>query len=58
MLLALLGARTLVATIIGAAIGIVGLHRYPLQSENVFPAMIELRSLVVFHVLAYGYVTL
>src|SRR5438067_7092530 len=58
MVRALLNARTLIAMLAAAVIGIWGLHAYPIDTEDVFLAMIELRNPVVFHVLAYGYATL
>src|SRR3982751_2146335 len=58
MVRALLNARTLIAMLAAALVGIWGLHAYPIDTEDVFLAMMELRNPVVFHVLAYGYATL
>jgi hypothetical protein len=54
MVQAMLGARGLIAL----AIGTWGLHAYPVQTDNVFLALIALKKPMVFHVLRYGYAML
>ena len=44
--------------LIALAAGTWGLHAYPVQTDNVFLALIALKKPVVFHVLTYGYATL
>ena len=58
MVQAMLGARGLIAMLIALATGTWGLHAYPVQTDNVFLALIALKKPVVFHVLTYGYATL
>jgi hypothetical protein len=58
MVHAMLGARGLIAMLIALATGTWGLHAYPVQTDNVFLALIALKKPVVFHVLTYGYATL
>ena len=58
MVQAMLGARGLIAMLIALATGAWGLHAYPVQTDNVFLALIALKKPVVFHVLTYGYATL
>jgi hypothetical protein len=58
MLRTILDARGVVAMLIAAAVGTWGLHVYPVQSDDVFLALIELRKPALFQVLAYGYATL
>ena len=58
MLRTILDARSLVAMLIAAGVGAWGLHVYPVQSDDVFLALIELRKPALFQVLAYGYATL
>jgi len=58
MLRTIVDARRLVAMLIAAGVGTWGLHTYPVQTDDVFLALIELRKPVVFQVLAYGYATL
>ena len=58
MLRTILDARGLVAMLIAATVGAWGLHVYPVQSDDVFLALIELRKPALFQVLAYGYATL
>jgi hypothetical protein len=58
MVHAMLGARGLIAMLIALATGTWGLHAYPVQTDNVFLALIALRKPVVFQVLTYGYATL
>ncbi len=58
MLRTILDARPLVAMIVAAVIGATGLHVYPLPTDDVFLALIALRTPAIFHVLAYGYATI
>jgi hypothetical protein len=58
MLRAIVDARGLVAMIIAAGVGTWGLHTYPVQPDDVFLALIQLRKPAVFQVLVYGYATL
>src|SRR5467141_3639756 len=58
MLRTILDARPLVALIVAAVIGVAGLHVYPLPRDNVFLALIALRTPAIFQMLAYGYATL
>jgi len=58
MVQAMLGARGLIAMLIALATGTWGLHAYPVQTDNVFLALIALKKPAVFHVLTYGYATL
>ena len=44
--------------LIALATGTWGLHAYPVQTDNVFLALIALKKPVVLHVLTYGYATL
>src|SRR5260370_36795493 len=55
MLRTILDARPLVAMIVAAVIGATGLHVYPLPTDDVFLALIALRTPAIFHALAYGY---
>jgi hypothetical protein len=54
----ILDARGVVAMLIAAAVGTWGLHVYPVRSDGVFVALIELRTPILFQVLAYGYAAL
>ena len=54
----MLNARGLIAMLIALGTGTWGLHAYPVQTDNVFLALIALKKPVVFHVLTYGYATL
>ena len=58
MLRLLLDARALVAMTVAAVVGTWGLFTHPINADNVFLAMIELRNPFVFNVIAYGYATL
>ena len=58
MVQAMLGARRLIAILSALAVGAWGLHAYPVQTDNVFLALIALKKPVVFHVLTNGYATL
>ena len=58
MVRTIVDARGVVAMLIAAGVGAWGLHTYPVNTENVFLALIELRKPVLFQVLAYGYATL
>ena len=58
MLRTVLEARGLVAMLAAAGVGTWGLHTYPLRTDDVFLALIELRNPPVFRLLAYGYATL
>ncbi len=58
MLRTILDARPLVAMIVAAVIGTIGLHVYPLPTDDVFLALIALRTPAIFHTLAYGYATI
>jgi len=58
MLRSMLEARALAAMIIAAGVGTCGLRAYPVPSDDLFLGLIEARTPLVFHVLAYGYATL
>jgi hypothetical protein len=58
MLRTVLEARGLVAMLAAAGVGTWGLHTYPMRTDDVFLALIELRNPPVFRLLAYGYATL
>src|SRR5436190_23640493 len=58
MLRAILGARVVLAMAVAAGIGIWGLHRYPVQRDDPFLALIQLKRPLVYDVLTYGYATL
>ena len=58
MLRLLLDARALVAMTVAAVVGTWGLFTHPINADNVFLAMIELRNPFAFNVIAYGYATL
>src|SRR5436309_2904114 len=58
MLRAALETRALAAMIIAAGVGTCGLRAYPVPSDDLFLGLIEARTPLVFHVLAYGYATL
>src|SRR5438132_10198676 len=58
MVRTIVDARGVVAMLLAAGVGTWGLHTYPVNMENVFLALIELRKPVLFQVLAYGYATL
>ena len=58
MLRTILDARALVAMIVAAVIGGMGLHVYPLPTDDVFLGLIALRTPAIFHLLAYGYATI
>ena len=49
--------RGLVAMVAAAGVGTWGLHTYPVRTDDVFLALIELRNPPVFHALVYGYAT-
>src|SRR5229473_5743651 len=55
MLRTILDARPLVAMIVAAVIGAIGLHVYPLPTDDVFLALIAWRTPTIFQMLAYGY---
>ncbi len=50
-------ARWVFALAFAAAVGVWGLHAYPMRTDDVFLALIALRKPVVFSVLSYGYAT-
>ena len=50
--------RSLVAMLIAAGIGTVGVHAYPVDRVNVYLQIIELRSPTAFLALVYGYTAL
>ena len=54
---AILEARVLLAMAVSAVVGTWGLLRFPVSTDNVFLALIQLRKPVVFDMLAYGYAT-
>src|SRR6266851_744378 len=54
----ILDARPLVAMLVAAVIGAIGLHVYPLPTDDVFLGLIALRTTAIFHLLAYGYATI
>ena len=58
MLRTVVDARGLVAMVVAMCGGTWGLHAYPVQSDNLFLALIAARNPPVFHVLTYGYATL
>jgi hypothetical protein len=58
MVYAILEARVLIAMLIATAVGVWGVHSYPVQPDNAFLAMIQLERPVVFNILSYGYATL
>ncbi len=58
MLRTIVDARGLVAMLIAAVVGTWGLHVYPVRTDDVFLALIELRKPGVFQLLAYGYAAL
>src|SRR5436305_8383224 len=58
MLRAALETRALAVMIIAASVGTWGLRAYPVPSDDLFLGLIEARTPLVFHVLAYGYATL
>ena len=58
MLRTVLEARGLVAMLAAAGVGTWGLHTYPVRTDDVFLALIELRNPSVFRLLAYGYAAL
>ena len=58
MVRAILGARGLIAMVIAAGDRHWGLHAYPVQTDNLFLALIALKKPFVFSVLTYGYATL
>lgn len=55
MFQAAIEARALISLALTAVAGTMGLHAYPLDTENVFLALIELRTPHVFQAIAYGY---
>src|SRR5436190_299692 len=57
MLRTFVETRALVAMLVAACVGTWGLRAYPVQSDNVFLAVIALRTPSVFDVLTYGYAT-
>ena len=50
-------ARTLLAMAVSAVVGTWGLFTYPVSTDDIFPALIQLRKPVVFDLLTYGYAT-
>jgi hypothetical protein len=58
MLRTVLEWRVVVAMAIATGVGTWGLHTFPVQSDNVFLALIQTRKPLVFHALTYGYATL
>src|SRR5436190_2506164 len=58
MLRTLVEARAVIAMTIAAGVGMWGLHTYPVQTDDVFVALVELRKPALFQMLACGYATL
>jgi hypothetical protein len=58
MLRAFVEARALVSLAIATGVGAWGLHVYPVRTDDVFLALVELRTPHVFQTLAYLYATL
>jgi hypothetical protein len=58
MLRTILEIRGLVAMLVAAGVGTWGLHAYPVRTDDVFLALIELRKPALFQTLAYGYAAL
>lgn len=58
MLRATLEARTVVAAVIAIGVGVWGLDAYPMDHDDVFLSMIEVRKPFVFLLLVYGYALL
>src|SRR5947209_7349750 len=58
MLRTVLRARVVLAMALAACIGMWGLHKYPVPSDDPFLALIQLRTPRVYNVLSYGYATL
>jgi hypothetical protein len=54
----MLEARALAVMVVAAGVGTWGLRTCPVPSDDVFLGLIEARTPLVFHVLAYGYATL
>src|SRR4051812_47387862 len=54
----LLEQRAVIAMLLATGVGVLGVHTYPIDRENVYLQLIELRSPAVFLVLVYGYATL
>ena len=54
MLTRIVEVRRLMALAVAAAAGAWGLHAYPVGSDDVFLALIQIRKPVVFSVFAYG----
>jgi TraM recognition site of TraD and TraG len=58
MLRTILDARPLVAMLVAAVIGAIGLRVYPLPADDVFLTLIALRTPAIFRLLAGGYATI
>ncbi|MGE0123623.1 MAG: type IV secretory system conjugative DNA transfer family protein [Vicinamibacterales bacterium] len=58
MIRALLDARVLLAALVAAAVGVWGLHTFPIRRDDVFLAVIEARRPDIAQGLAYGYALL
>ena len=58
MLRTVVEARTLVAMMVAACVGMWGLRAHPVDQENLFLALIAAKDPTVFHVLTYGYATM
>src|SRR5438477_10292660 len=58
MLRTILEVRGIVAMVIATAVGIWGLHVYPVRTDDVFLALIDLRAPGLFQTLAYSYAAL
>lgn len=58
MLQAAIEARALIALTTTAIVGALGIHYHPLDTENVFLALIQLRAPQVSHLITLGYATL
>lgn len=58
MLQTLIEARALLSLLVAVIVGTAGLQAHPLDTENVFLALIQLRAPDAFHIIAYGYALL
>jgi hypothetical protein len=58
MVRAILAARVVLAMAVAVCVGLWGLHRYPVQSDDPFLTLIQLQRPLVYAVLTYGYTTL
>jgi hypothetical protein len=55
---AVVEARVLIAMTVAAVVGTWGVVRFPIATDNVFLALIQLRKPAIFDAFAYGYATL